>query len=750
MDVEIRPLTKDINILEDVVSQKATYATGRSSVLIHQSEEPNLVILDAIFNHSASVIITTNPAITHPYDLKNKRVMVTLDQAMASSFYAMLASQGVEKNSFTLQKHSFNLDDLVNGNTDAMSCYISNEPFLLKSKGVNFTLLNPRDYGYDFYDDLLFTSQKELQEHPERARRFVEASRKGWREAFEDVQATADLIFQKYNQQHKSLKNLVYEGDALKSIWCDDPKEGPILDYKRFDTMLDFYLFNHLIKKKPDLMKLLDPLSFNRKTITLGILAKQGFQTALEEWSPLINHINFELSRYNLIIKPLTFEEIEVAVKEKSIDFVLTNSMQYIQLEAKYGISRMATLINDNTPTRITDYGAVIFTRADNNSLNNLADIKHKRFGAVNPNSFGGWIMAKKLLVENGVKDSGFKSLEFLQTHDGVIKAVMSKEVDVGTVRTGALEKLIQTGNINPQDIKILHPLYYNNFPYMVSTELYPEWSFAKLKATPNNISNAILSDLLDPLHYKTLMLPSWSVPISYKSIRDLLKTLNMEPYKTTPVTYMVIFKEYYLVILSILIFILTLLLFNRYLHLTVKKRTQQLLLANERLKTLAETDELTGIANRRQFVKLAQRYFSIAKRNNNPLSLLALDIDWFKKINDTYGHDTGDEVLKLFTKTITKTLRSSDVFGRIGGEEFSILLQNTDKHHALHLAEKIRKAIERTPYTCDKNGDIYFTVSIGLSTFSPHDESLSVLLKNADNALYKAKDRGRNRVELI
>ena len=148
--------------------------------------------------------------------------------------------------------------------------------------------------------------------------------------------------------------------------------------------------------------------------------------------------------------------------------------------------------------------------------------------------------------------------------------------------------------------------------------------------------------------------------------------------------------------------------------------------------------------------MKLSERYFSIAKRNETPLSLLSLDIDWFKDVNDTYGHDVGDEVLKLFTRTIETTLRESDVFGRLGGEEFSILLQNTNSQHALYLAEKIRMTIEKTPYV-DKNGTlIKFTVSIGVTTMNEESNTLVGLLKNADKALYMAKEKGRNRVELI
>ena len=747
LEVDIKEFSSKIDIPKDIQNEKATYATGRSSLLIHQSKTPNLVILDAIFEHSPSVLIAINPTITQPHDLKNRRIMVTQNQAHASSYYAMLSSQGVHSEDVIQQEHSFNLQDLIDEKTDAMASYISNEPFQLQEKNIDFTIFNPKDYGFDFYGDLLYTSKKELQEHPQRARKFTQASRKGWIEAFENIEATAKLIFEKYNTQHKSLKSLIYEGKTLKTLWCKHPGIGPVLDYKRFNKMIDFYLMNNLISSKPDLAQFLDPLNFNRKSYTIGILAKRGVSYTIERWEPLIEHMNFELSHYNLIMKPLSFTEVEEAVKNGTVDFVLTNSMQYVQLEAKYGTSRLATLVNDSFLPPVNDYGAVIFTHVDNKEINKLEDVRNKTFGAVNPVSFGGWIMAKKTFLDYGIREKDFKSLSFLQTHDNVVEAVLSKRVDVGTVRTDTLETLSRSGKVDLKKIKILNPLYHYKFPYLASTQLYPEWSFAKMQNTDNIVSGAVLSDLLHPEHFQDTSLQSWSIPLNYKPVHDLLKKLQLEPYKPFPLTLKIIFKEFFFIIISIVILMIGLLLFNRYLKGLVTTRTEELYKANKQLKILAQTDELTQIANRRQFMNLFEKYFDVAKRNETPLVLLALDIDLFKRINDTYGHAIGDEVLKLFTQTVEKNLRKSDIFARMGGEEFSILLQNTTLEHSHILAEKICKAVAETPYVLNDDRKIYFTLSIGISEMNQKHNDLPELLKSADNALYQAKAQGRNRV---
>ena len=209
--------------------------------------------------------------------------------------------------------------------------------------------------------------------------------------------------------------------------------------------------------------------------------------------------------------------------------------------------------------------------------------------------------MAKKTFSEHGITESDFSSLKFLQTHDNVVKAILSKKVEVGTVRTGILEELAKDGTINLADIKIIHPVNDESFPLLVSTALYPEWSFSKMKHTDNIVSNAILSDLLNPSHLNVPSLESWNIPLDYKPIHDLLKSLKLDPYKPVPLSYTTLFEKYYFIFIAILLIIITLLIFNRYLNNQVIKRTKQLIEANKRLKLLAHTDELTKIANRRQ-----------------------------------------------------------------------------------------------------------------------------------------------------
>ncbi len=172
----------------------------------------------------------------------------------------------------------------------------------------------------------------------------------------------------------------------------------------------------------------------------------------------------------------------------------------------------------------------------------------------------------------------------------------------------------------------------------------------------------------------------------------------------------------------------------------------------NENLKThlseLAMTDELTALFNRRAFVSYFEKELSRAKRNAEDISLLMIDIDFFKKINDKYGHHVGDIVLQHFSNVAKNTIRNEDTIGRIGGEEFAVLLPNTTINTAGLIAERLRKAIENT-FVEHEGQKITFTVSIGIAMFDDKDMVPEALMKNADDALYNAKENGRNRVML-
>lgn len=170
---------------------------------------------------------------------------------------------------------------------------------------------------------------------------------------------------------------------------------------------------------------------------------------------------------------------------------------------------------------------------------------------------------------------------------------------------------------------------------------------------------------------------------------------------------------------------------------------THKLRNAKETAERLARTDTLTNINNRRAFTELASLQIQYCRRHQHPVSLLVLDADHFKRINDSYGHASGDLALQHLSRILKKTVRSSDICGRIGGEEFAILLSNSDLTAAASVAENLLRSIAKQPV---KTPDHVFSITVSIGVASG-DENLERLLINADNAMYQAKNAGRNQV---
>ncbi len=171
---------------------------------------------------------------------------------------------------------------------------------------------------------------------------------------------------------------------------------------------------------------------------------------------------------------------------------------------------------------------------------------------------------------------------------------------------------------------------------------------------------------------------------------------------------------------------------------------SRELFLLNQKLEKLSITDPLTGCNNRRHFNETASKVYMLSTRHERPLSALMLDLDYFKKVNDTYGHNIGDDVLKKVAHTCQRFIRETDLFARYGGEEFCFLFPETNATHAIIIAEKLRTAIANLEMKA--NGEKFsITASLGVSDNDHKEDSLEGLIKRSDEALYEAKRSGRN-----
>jgi signal transduction histidine kinase/ABC-type phosphate/phosphonate transport system substrate-binding protein len=281
-----------------------------------------------------------------------------------------------------------------------------------------------------------------------------------------------------------------------------------------------------------------EPQTGSIQEINIGVLAIRGADNAYARWQPTADYLSASISGYHFTIIPLTIDSIGQAVGANRVDFVLSNPASYATLEKTHGVTRLLTLKNSRLGGAYTQFGALIFTRADRADIKSLQDLKGKSFMAVHSNAFGGWWMALGTFKEQGIEPGqDFSRMEFSGfPQDKVVYAVKEGRIDAGTVRTDILERMQAEGKINIADFKVLNEQPRTaEFPFVRSTRLYPEWAFAKTRQASDVLAMRITIALLNlaPNHsiLKAARIAGWTVPLDYQAVHNLMMELRVGPY---------------------------------------------------------------------------------------------------------------------------------------------------------------------------------------------------------------------------
>ena len=338
-------------------------------------------------------------------------------------------------------------------------------------------------------------------------------------------------------------------------------------------------------------------LSKDLSPLRLGILAKRGVEKAQEKWEPTAKYLSQALHRPVALV-PLGFSEIKTAVENHDIDFLFANPAIYVDLEMRYEATHLVTLRNEFKNHSITEFGGVIFCRADRKNINALEDLRGKSFMAVDFWSFGGFLAARRELRRQGINPfQDFSSLGMAGTHDAVVFAVRDGSVDAGTVRSDVLERMAEEGAIRLDEFRILNRQYSSQIPFLLSTASYPEWPLAKLAHVPEDlgrqVSVALLKMKSDSLPARAAQIAGWTIPPDYHQVHECLKELAIGPYtdwETIPPQALV--KQYWPWLLLTAAFIsfglLTSFYFYR-LNRELKQSRKDLLDAQEKLEHRVE-----------------------------------------------------------------------------------------------------------------------------------------------------------------
>ena len=267
-------------------------------------------------------------------------------------------------------------------------------------------------------------------------------------------------------------------------------------------------------------------------TVKIGVLAFRDIDTTRQQWLGLAEYLTTRIPDHQFEITPLHLDELTRATASEKFDFILTQPEHYVLLRSHHRLAAVATLV----PGPVSKFGGVIFTLANRNNINGLSDLRGKTVAAAHINSLGGFRTQQWILKKSGIDfpDEAKQIIYTGQPQDKVIDAVLAGKADVGFVRTGLIESLINEGKLDPRAIKIINPLKEKGFPLLLSTELYPEWPFSATHNAPDALIKAVTLALLEipPDHPAAItgQFQSFMPPADYSALETMMLELRAHP----------------------------------------------------------------------------------------------------------------------------------------------------------------------------------------------------------------------------
>ena len=827
LDVTLKEFESKLDVIKDLDENKIEYAVTRPTSMIDISKGKELIYLATIFQSSPLILLTDkNSGITSLGDLKNKRIMTSGDLGADVSLLSMMFSHGIKLEDLVIQEASFNTKDLIDKKTDLIASYISNEPFTLKELGGNPLIFNPKDYGFDFYSDILTTSKKYLQNNENEVKKFREASLKGWEYAFSNINESVEIIYNEYNPQKRSKEALVYEANELKKLAYYNTNELGKTDAEKLEKIYNIYKLLGLAKNN---------INFNNliyENLTTGSSLNSEEKIYLEEKQPLKMCINsnwlpFEKMEndnkykgmaadyYAIIEKNLStkFELIKTTSQNEVLDFIKNDKCDFQSLtinthNMEDGLKLTSTIFK---------VPLVVATRLDVPFINKLEDLKNQKIAIaknyVNIEYFRNKYPSLNIVeVEN--TQEGLKQLKAGKVYGyiGTLYSVSYKiqteyfnDLKIAGKTNDELEFTIGVKDNNEVLFNILQKVV-NNITPLEKKELTDKWAstiyekgvdytllwqiitpfiliflfgiffYAKLKLLNSRLSDQkkFINTILDIQPNMIFIVNEKESIFANRFFLDFFDCKNLKEFQErhSCLAQTFIEEELYFHLGKIIdnnswienilklksekrivsishpntlitkVFNVSIVELEDEQYLISLTDISDTILKQIQLEDKSTHDKLTGAYNREYFETHYKLIINEYTKEDNLVFLSILDIDFFKKVNDTYGHDVGDKVLKQFVKVIQKSSRKDDLLIRWGGEEFLLLIKVKSVDNAKKVLENIRNTISEYSF----EGIEHITCSIG-STNYHENEKIEDCFKRADDALYEAKNNGRNQV---
>jgi len=828
LDVTIRERIPGINNIEQVLQDQSQYGVADTGLLEQRLVGKPVVVLASIFQHSPLVYLTLkNSGIVSPYELRGKRVME--DNYDNAPLLAMLYETGIATDEFTHLDNSFNPDDLINGKTDAMVSYLTDQIDYFKNKGVEINIIDPRNYGVDFLSDNLFTTEQEINRHPERVRRFLRATLKGWDYALKHQDELIRLILSQYNPGNRlSAEHLRFEAQETAKMIL--PETVPIgrTDIKRFQRIADTY-------RQLGLIDSIDHL----EGFVYGQIKADWLEFTPEEQAWLQAHpvirvgIDRDFAPYEWLddngnYVGLSADYLALIEQWLGVKFDIVKNKPWAEILEMAQRGDLDMIANANkTPDRerylifteaYLNTPAIIISDSNNGFIGTLKRLNGKRVTLER-----GYFMQELLMHD-------YPEIHLLPVdniHDA-LNSVSSGKADayIGdaastnyAIKREGMLNLIFSGDTD-----------YKSHHRMAAAKIHPELASLLAKALadiPQSEKDAIQARWMS-LKYESgvktetvlfysvaaLLLLAFIVIWNMRLRRDISRRKQVEQGQRMAASVFASTQEGILITDAQLNIIdmnpafgsitgysrdevlgkkPNLLksglhdagfyedmwqvinrqgywrgevwnrkkggeIFAEWLTISAVADPQgkithyigtssditQLKEQERKLELMAHYDPLTGVPNR---ILLADRmHLALAqtKRDHCLMAVGYLDLDGFKPVNDRLGHEAGDRLLIEVALRIKNALREGDTIARLGGDEFVFLLLGLDKvedcETTLHrLLEVISEPVAL------KNQAVSVSASIGVSIFPEDDTDPDTLLRHADQAMYKAKQEGKN-----
>ena len=489
--------------------------------------------------------------------------------------------------------------------------------------------------------------------------------------------------------------------------------------------------------------------------LTLGVFAFRPKSIMIERYQPLADYLSEKLGGTPVELAVLEQAELDEAVAAHRVDLVMTNPSHYLELRSHNSLSgALATLVSSEGGQAVSSLGGCIIVRAGRGDITGLRDLRGRRVAISGPRFLGGYQAQAFELMQVGVRVPDQLDLIVVGRHDAVVEAVLEGRADAGFIRTGIIESLVAEGRLDASQLVVLNPQALAGYPFAVSTRLYPEWPFVALphvdRPTVRRISAALLG--LEPSHpaARAAGIAGFSPPLDYLPVETMARTLRLPPFDhAPPFSWRDVWSRYadFIVALGVVSALVVGLLVvlsrrNRQLAHSVAALVE----AQRALQHIAWHDALTGLPNRTLLADRLRQDMRRVRRNDEFLALAYIDLDGFKAINDTHGHEVGDRLLVEIARRMRAALRDVDTVARLGGDEFAAIFTDLAAASASEpLIERLLGAIA-APVVIDGLG-LQVSGSIGVSYFPQQgDLEAEQLLRQADHAMYAAKLSGRNR----